>query len=463
MMTSPDSRKELEHEVVVVGAGSAGIAAAVASARNGADTLLVESGATLGGDLISGLPIDGCRSTGGDWIVGGVAAELFDECRAFGGYVGSIFDRRNICVVMVNPRVMGFAVLRLLKKYGVGILPYTQAIGLAAENGRVAGLELANKTVRLAARAELYLDCTGDADLAVMAGLPFETGEETQPASMTFQFRGLDSRALLEFVRDHPENCGLGENPLVRKTAPELARELYEEGIPKVFFSGEGPLIKAAVESGELFPCSMLALNPNSPDYTCVTVNTTRMVLPDNTGGGALGEAMLALTDQVVQAAAFVRKRIPGFAGASFDGVAPRLGIRESRRIVGEYRLGERDVAEGIKRGDGVCKGGHEIDVHGRDRDHVRLAIRNAGSYDIPLGCLLPKGMANLLAAGRSLSSDRVANSSARVMGTCMGMGQAAGTAAALCAKGKILPRELDIGLLRGTLREQGAILDGTP
>ena len=107
-------RNQRNYDVAVIGAGSAGIAAAIAAAKNGAKTLLVESSSVMGGDLLSGLPIDGCRTTAGEWIVGGVFKELLDACDDLGGYIGSIYDRRNIWVVMVNPKIMGFAILKLL-------------------------------------------------------------------------------------------------------------------------------------------------------------------------------------------------------------------------------------------------------------------------------------------------------------------------------------------------------------
>ena len=460
----------LQCDVAVVGAGAAGIAAAVAAAKNGAKTLLIESSSIFGGDLLSGLPIDGCRTTAGQWIVGGVFRELLDLCDELDGYIGSIYDRRNIWVVMVNPKIMGFAVLKLLARYGVELLPYTQVESVCREQGndckqKITSLTARNKSEVYTIHAKQYIDCTGDGDVAYMCDVPYEMGDENgelQPMSMVFQIRGLHPKELLSFVLEHPENCGLGENPNSPKTAKELAQELYDLGIPKVFFSGKGPLMKKAIEEGELHSCSMMAFNPNAVDLSVVTVNTTRLVTKDCISAAVLGKTMLELTQQVEQAFRFIKTHIPGCQDAVLDGIAPRLGIRESRRILGEYYLTGEEVSEGIKRPDGICKGGHEVDIHGKAEKHVRRTIKNAGSYDIPLGCLIPKNMENLLMAGRCLSADRVAHSSARVMGTCMAMGQAAGTAAALCVKETTTPSQLDINTLRHHLLLQGAILDGT-
>lgn len=458
-------RKEQNYDVAVIGAGSAGVAAAIAAAKNGAKTLLVESSSVIGGDLLSGLPIDGCRTTAGEWIVGGVAKELFDGCADMDGYIGSIYDRRNIWVVMINPKIMGFVILKTLAKYGVDILPYSQVESVCHADGMVSSITARNKTELFDIKAKQYIDCTGDGDVAYMCGVPYEMGDENgelQPMTMVFQIRNIHPEEVLRFVLEHPENCGLGENPNSPKTARELAQELYDLGYPKVFFSGKGPLLQKGIASGELHSCSMMAFNPNAVDLSVVTVNTTRLVRKDCISADVLGATMLELTEQVENAFRFIKNNIPGCQDAVLDGIAPRLGIRESRRIMGEYYLTGEEVSNGVKRDDGICKGGHEVDIHGKDEKHVRRTIKNAGSYDIPFGCLVPKGMSNLLMAGRCLSSDRVAHSSARVMGTCMAMGQAAGTAAALCVQKGISPAELEIGELRQTLKQQGAILDGT-
>ncbi len=456
--------KKLNYDVIVVGAGAAGIGAAIAAAKGGAKVLMVESSSVIGGDLLSGLPIDGCITTGGEWIVGGVLRELIDGCDRMDGYVGAIYDRRNIWVVMVSPNVMGFVVLEKLAAYGVDVLPYTQVDAVNVSDGKILSLNAANRSEAYELTAKTYIDCTGDGDISYMCGVPYEMGGEDgelQPMTMVFHIRGVDPKRLLQFVLEHPENCGLGENPNSKKSAAELAQELYDLGIPKVFFSSKGPLMRGAIERGEL-NSSMLAFNPNAKDGSVLTVNTTRISKKDCIGAQTLGSVMLALTDQVKRAFSFIKNNIPGCEGAVFDGIAPRLGVRESRRILGEYYLTGDEVAEGTKRSDGIAKGGHEIDVHGSGTNHIRKTIKNAGSYDIPFGCLKPRGIENLLMAGRCISADRVAHSSARVMGTCLAMGEAVGTAAALAKAQGISAREVKVSDLREKLKAQGAILDGT-
>lgn len=459
------TEKTYSFDTAVIGGGAAGVAAAIAAAKNGAKTVLIESSSVFGGDLLSGLPIDGCRTTAGEWVVGGVAQELFDGCKEMNGYVGSIYDRRNICIVMINPRIMGFVILRTLAKYGVTLLPYSQVTSVDQKDGILRTVRVSNKTEEFTVSAKMFIDCTGDGDVAYLCGVPYEMGDaegNLQPMTMVFQMRNIHPKEVLQFVLDHPENCGLGENTESQKTPKELAKELYDLGFPKVFFSSKGPLMQEGIESGELHSCSMLAFNPNAVDGSVVTVNTTRLVSQNCTDSEVMGSSMYELSDQVLNAFTFIKKYVPGCQDAVFDGIAPRLGIRESRRIMGEYYLTGEEAAQGIKRSDGIAKGAHEIDVHGSKENHYRATIKNAGSYDIPLGCLIPKGMKNLFMAGRCLSADRIAHSTARVMGTCMAMGQAVGTAAAMCVESGDTTTTLPIQELRSRLMAQGAILEGT-
>ena len=143
--------------------------------------------------------------------------------------------------------------------------------------------------------------------------------------------------------------------------------------------------------------------------------------------------------------------------------MAPWIGVRETRRVVGETVLTEADVLGGHKSEDGIAKGGHHVDVHGSGTYQKRTPVSGGRSYDIPYGCLIPKALANVLVAGRCISSTREANGSVRVMGQCLATGEAAGTAAAVCAtEGWSDVRSVSTARLRNRLKSQGAIIDGT-
>ena len=209
----------------------------------------------------------------------------------------------------------------------------------------------------------------------------------------------------------------------------------------------------------------MMGICPISLQRKEVSVNTTRFGHLDATRTDKLSDALPELMDQVWDAACFLQSSLPGFENAVFSGIAPRIGIRETRRVLGEEILTGDDIMQARKRPDGIAKGSHELDIHLSGTGHIRSTIKDGGSYDIPFGCLIPRSLKNVLMAGRCFSATREAHSSARVMGTCMAMGQAAGTAAALCVAdtgwgGDV--REVAVPRLREILQAEGAVLDGT-
>ena len=223
-------------------------------------------------------------------------------------------------------------------------------------------------------------------------------------------------------------------------------------------------------DAGEDFAAvSAVAIAPVSAARREVSINATRVANLDATDTEQLSAALTTLYEQVVTCMGFLKKRLPGFADAAFSGVAPRIGIRETRRVMGDYVLTGDDVLASRRHPDAIAQGGHEIDIHAAGTAHDRRIIEGGGSYDVPFGALIPRGLNNLLVAGRCLSSTREGQSSARVMGTCMAMGQAAGTAAAISAKNAVADgresgdvRALPVARLRETLRDQGALLSGT-
>lgn len=275
---------------------------------------------------------------------------------------------------------------------------------------------------------------------------------------------GVETEPLLRFVRDNPAHFGLGDYPGLGMDARQCAEALYAQGQPKVLLRGTQGLLKEAIDAGEMYPTSVLAIVPTSTARKEVSINSTQLAGVDGTRAASLSEALPRLMAQVSQGLAFLRRRVPGFEQAALAAVAPKIGVRETRRILGEHVLDEADIMQGRKRADGIAKGGHELDILAVD-GHRHETIAEGGSYDIPYECLVPRGQRRLLVAGRCISSTREAQSSVRVMGTCMAMGQAAGTAAALCAlddgwSGDV--RDVDRARLRRTLIADGAVLEGT-
>jgi len=459
-----------EADVVVLGAGAAGISAAIAAARGGARTLLIEAGPIPGGELISGMAIDGAVNGNGEWIMGGIGREILEECERLGGYIGPLNDWRLIWYVCLDPEVMKLAVARCLARAGVQLLLHTFATDVVAQDGRVEALRIINKQGRGIVRAPVFIDCSGDADIVKGAGggtLQGGPTGELQPVSLMFRMAGVQTPRLLEFLRDHPEHFALGESDAIRRNRSdrELAEAAIAQGEPTVFLKGNGPLVQSAIDAGELYPTALIMIQPTSRARKEVCLNTTRVGEIDGTRTAELSGTLATLADQVVQCGAFMRKHVPGFEDAVYSGIASRLGVRETRRIQGLSTLTEEDVLEARKQPEGIGKGSHHVDIHQSGTGQIRIPVRDGGSYDIPWGCLVPEGVRNVVAAGRILSSDRGANGSARVMGPCLAMGQAAGTAALMVLEAGGQPAgfaHLDVQALRAKLRAAGAILEGT-
>lgn len=456
-------RSDAACDVVVLGGGSAGIAAAASAAREGARTLLIDAGPQLGGELVSGIPLLGCFSHRREWVVGGVVRELLAGCEAMDGYIGPVSDFRTLNVVAFDPEVMKLAVVQLLASAGAMFLLYSFVEGVEAEAGIVKAVWVRNKQGRTRIAAPVFVDASGDGDLAVAAGAPWEAGGEGgsfQALTMVFRMVGVDTPALLDFIAANPESFGLADQPAMGLTRTQCIEALVAQGQPKAAVLASGPLLREAIAAGEIYPLSALAIAPVSTPRREVSINATRVADVDATQADRLSETLPRLFEQVRTCEAFLRRRVPGFESAHFSALAPRIGIRETRRVMGEYVLDAGHVLEGRSHPQGIARGAHEIDIHGAGTKHVRRTIPGGGHYDLPFGCLVPRGLKNVLVAGRCLSSTREGQSSARVMGTCMAMGQAAGTAAARFAVDGLRDvRAISVDALRARLRERGALV----
>lgn len=458
-----------KYDVLVVGAGSAGVAAAVASARNGARTLLIDSGPTIGGELLSGMTIDGAINARGERIIGGVIDDIVNECRALGGYARELNDWRLIRYIACDPEYMKMAVARVVYGSGAEVRLNTFADDVARNGDRIEGVVVRDKQGRSLISAKVYIDCSGDADLCALAGsemLPPDKDTKPQPVSMMFRMAGVETQPLLEFVRKHPEYFAVGESEAIRggRTDQEIAEEIYRQGEPCVFLKGDADFLGSAIARGEMFPTALIMIQPTSAARREVCVNATRITLDDPLVSRAYGRAFGVLIDQVQQCSSYLAKRVPGFEKAALSGVAPRIGVRETRRIRGDEVLDGDDVFNGRKRDDGVAKGCHHIDIHQDGAGQIRIPVADGGSYDIPFSTLIPVGLSNVMVAGRCFSADRRAQGSARVMGGCLAMGQAVGTAASMLSSANAPTdvRAVQVTHLRTRLKEQGAILDGT-
>ena len=462
-----------KREVVIAGGGPAGIMAAIAAARNGANTLLVEQNGYVGGTAATGLPLLSFHDNRGERIVSGIPWELITRLmemeeavvvrlagasasteKTKGGALyegGAVYSAQS---VPVRPEALKYVAWEMLKEAGVEILLYTYVTDVVSSGGRVTGLVVENKSGRQEIPAERIVDCTGDGDVAFLSGASFEKGRQTdgvtQPMTMLFAIGGIDL--------DRAEAEGVA----VRRNVDVIDSEVWKSFYRKydiMLNTWEDRLVKdfprSGVEKGFILR--------DWGDGVCYGGNMLHVPYYDASKGEELSKAVVDGRSLVWNLVRFMRENVPGFGRArlinTFD-----IGVRESRRIIGDYTLTYEDVIGAQRHEDDVALNGYFVDIHDYDGSWFHIPkkgtqIKDYGSYGIPYRCLVPRGIDGLLVAGRCLSTTHEAHASARVMGTCMALGQAAGTAAALSVKEKIMPRALDKQKIVTTLEAQGAIV----
>jgi len=450
-------QRTLQADVLVVGGGPAGIAAAAAAAREGADVLLAEAYGFLGGMATAGgvSAVGGWRfDEAGKPLIAGVAAELFCLLADIGGATPSrtypLFCQRDEAALRdleysigsywlrIHPEYLKVAAERLLLKAGVRLLYHARLLRPLMDGATIAGAELLTKSGVLSVRAAAVVDATGDGDVAAFAGAPFDIGDQDgvfQPMSMMFTVT--NARMERGLATDIPWKAAVQGNRW--RDAVALARQ-------------QGDIVRNPND----IVCSFPWLREEAPGTR--NVNFTRVQRRDATDAFALTEAEIEGRAQVLEAIDFLRKYVVGMEDISLCAIAPQIGVRESRRIRGEYTLSGGDVQGARRFDDCIARGSYTLDIHnGREAGAPSVLEVLERSYDIPYRCLVPLAVDGLLVAGRCISGDPVALSSYRIMSHCMATGEAAGTAAALAIQAGRTPRALDPRALRKALAARGA------
>lgn len=417
-------------DVIVAGGGPAGIIAAIAAARRGARTLLIERYGFVGGMSTSALvtPISEFRVAGQQHI-GGIPLELMRRAAELGG---AEIDRDS-GNWPVNDEIFKLAAQRMLLESGVTLLFHTWFADVRAEDGRVTHVIVQNKSGRTAYACEVAIDCTGDADVVRAAGLPTTKDELLQPATLWFQLGGVDTDALDYVFGDAVD----GILPVSESIRARLA-ELHAAGEVPLF---GGPWINRFFHDG-FVSINVLREPTDAGDPERFTVTET-----------SLREKMHALI-------AILRREFPEFRDAWLAKSGIQTGVRETHHIVGLYELTQDDVINPKPFADTIAKGAHTIDIHHADSIDQNEFVLLRRPYNVPFRCLVPQGSVNIVTAGRCLSADGPGFGSVRVMATCMAMGEGAGTAAALAVTHDLSMSGMDFALLRSALIEQGAIVD---
>lgn len=452
-------------DVLVAGGGPSGICAAIAAARNGARTLLVERYGFLGGTATSASVGPFAPFHHGDeQVIKGIPQEIIERLMALGGSTGHLKIERSYgsgtYMCWFDREVYKHAAFQLTQEAGADILLHTWASEAVMEGDRIKGLIVQNKSGRQLILADVIIDTTGDGDVIAASGARYEFGRESdgraQAMTMLFEMGGVDIPAVRHYIETHPEDFEWWSPVIpVRPLRPEFQQEHF---VAQGFLS----IVKEAMGTGELYlgRNSVLLLTTLRPGM--MTFNSTRVVGKRGTDARELSEAEIDARQQVMSLAAFMQKHVPGFAHAYIVTTGVQIGVRESRRLVGEYVLTSKDVQRGHKFPDGIARGYFPIDIHSPTSGEGYQPGGSTwteleDSYDIPYRCCVPEKVEGLLVAGRCISASHEAVGSTRSTGSCMALGQAMGTAAALAARQGILPRHVNIQELRALLEGQGA------
>ncbi|MDQ3938352.1 MAG: FAD-dependent oxidoreductase, partial [Chloroflexota bacterium] len=405
------------YDVIVVGAGSAGSCAAISAARSGARTLLVDRLGFMGGTSTAVLDTFYAFYTPGEAprrVVGGLGWEIvgaltaqgvaFERPNTYGAGTGVTYDQETLKLIWE----------RLADESGVELLLHTWATGVQRGAGRISAIRIWNKGGERWLRSTVMVDASGDADVCAMAGVGYDdarTSEKIQSLSTLFRLANVD----------------------VERAARTPKAELWAR-------------MRDAAATGEYDLPRLEGSWHRTPFAGVVMVHMTRIPNVDATDPVQLTRAELEGRRQVREYHRFLRDRVPGFETSVVVATSPSIGVRESRRVYGDYRLTREDVLGAQRFDDEIALCGAPIEDHRAGGDTEWRYVSEGGVYGIPYRCLLPVGVEGLLVAGRCFSATHDAHASARSMGTCMAMGQAAGTAAALAVASSVTPRKVNAG-----------------
>lgn len=413
------------YDIAVIGGGFSGCAAALAAARNGASVILIERINALGGapatmfvnPFMRNATIIG-EDTESTQLSQGIFKELVGELRARGAMFGNSF----------NPEYLKLILNRKMREAGVDLLFNSYFVSASRTGGSITEITVANKSGLVRVGAKIFIDCTGDADVAFSAGFPTRHGRPgdglCQPMTLCFLIGNVDTATF-------------------DSELPNVVKLWLEEKK-----SGN---IKNPMDGIMLFHTCF-------PDI--IQLNATRIVKRDPVDCFDITEADIEAREQMFELLEFLRKRLPSCAKADILASAVQTGVRESRMIDGEYTITSEELVACARFPDAIAAGNYDIDIHNPEGSGTSHYFFPKGEYyTIPYRALIPKGAKNLLVAGRCISATHEAQASVRIMPIVCTLGEAAGTAAALAAASGLPVAEINTEQLRETLRAQGAFL----
>jgi hypothetical protein len=351
-----------------------------------------------------------------------------------------------------NPVTLSFVLDEMLDEAGIRVLFHTVIADVVVESGRIVDLVTVNKAGMQRVRAQFYIDATGDADVAFRAGAPCVCGDDNgdnQPMSLRFAMANVDQVAAAAHLADELGMACYSRPPL------------FEIGTGEAKNTPLGPMIADAISDGVLEDDDLGYLQffsvlgrPEELAFNCPRISGLSA-----TDAWDLSRAQQVGRRKVQRISQFFRRYVKGFENAYISVVAPMVGIRESRRIVGEYTLTEDDYLNEARFPDAVARNSYPIDIHSATaRSGLIMKHLPRGRYhEIPYRVMVPQGISNLLVAGRCVSSSFAAQAAIRIQQNCRALGEAAGVAAAMCVKSGKMANNVDIDGLRAILNTAGA------
>lgn len=437
-------------DVVVCGGGTSGFIAALAAARNGAKTMLIDRASYVGGSMISGAgPLHSYFNLFKAFpgvekkhLIRGIPQELIERLEKMHASYGHLEQDRggnyDSVITLVDWEQFKDVALTMLEEAGVSILLHTQAAAVTMDGDRITGVIIESKSGREAIRAKVVIDTTGDGDVAAMAGAEFVKKHDTTSVGYPFGMMNVDMRRLVAYLE---------ENNLVTQLI--RGKKDGDDDIIRLGFDlKKDPRFTDFMAKNGMWGPLGFSYHHNNYGY----INTANKRYVDATNNEAYSKALIELRHQVMEMSRMLIAYIPGFENAYVYWTPHNLGVRYTRCILCEHDLSVEEIVNCTRFPD-------EVFLYGFHDSAPRIMIKDGGYYGFPYRALLPKKIDGLLVAGRLVTSDWDAHMSTRNTASCMAQGEAVGTAAALCAEEGVLPRALDVDRLRDRLRRNGVYL----